>query len=97
MKRQWIIVILVFGLLVSAPVLAQDQQAEIDSLVTLMRTAGREWNDYADPLIKIGEHLCSIQSRGPDVQGVALKMPEVCKMHGAGLREVAGIGGPVQA
>ena len=34
---------------------AQDQQAEIDSLVILMQTAGREWNDYANPLIKIGE------------------------------------------
>ncbi|MCY1721110.1 HEAT repeat domain-containing protein [Prolixibacteraceae bacterium Z1-6] len=55
MKRLWIIVILTFGLLVPARVLAQDRQTEIDSLITLMRTAGREWNNYAGPLIKIGE------------------------------------------
>jgi HEAT repeat protein len=34
---------------------AQNQQQRIDSLVMLMRTAGREWNNYATPLIKIGE------------------------------------------
>ncbi len=34
---------------------AQSQQAEIDSLVIKLRTAGREWNNYAEPLIKIGE------------------------------------------
>ncbi len=34
---------------------SQNQQSEIDSLVRMMRTAGREWNDYANPLIKIGE------------------------------------------
>lgn len=41
--------------LVFNPVFAQNQEAEIDSLVTLMRTAGREWNNYANPLKKIGE------------------------------------------
>jgi HEAT repeat protein len=34
---------------------AQNQQTEIDSLVKLLRTAGREWNNFANPLIKIGE------------------------------------------
>jgi hypothetical protein len=33
----------------------QDQQARIDSLVHLLKSAGREWNDYAKPLIDIGE------------------------------------------
>ena len=41
--------------LVFNSVFAQNQEAEIDSLVTLMRTAGREWNNYANPLKKIGE------------------------------------------
>jgi len=34
---------------------AQDQQTRIDSLVNLLKTAGREWNDYSKPLISIGE------------------------------------------
>ncbi len=38
---------------------AQSQQAEIDSLVIKLRTAGREWNNYAKPLIKIGEPAVS--------------------------------------
>ncbi len=33
----------------------QDQRARIDSLVSLLKTAGRDWNDYANPLIEIGE------------------------------------------
>lgn len=33
----------------------QDQQGRIDSLVSLLETAGREWNTYADQLIDIGE------------------------------------------
>lgn len=36
-------------------VFAQYQQNQIDSLVKMMRTAGREWNNYANPLIEIGE------------------------------------------
>ncbi|MCO6476713.1 MAG: HEAT repeat domain-containing protein [Phaeodactylibacter sp.] len=36
-------------------VFPQDQQARIDSLVNLLKSAGREWNDYANPLIEIGE------------------------------------------
>jgi len=47
--------ILFLFILVQGYVCAQNQQAEIDSLVRMMRTAGREWNDYANPLIKIGE------------------------------------------
>ena len=34
---------------------AQDNQSRIDSLVTMLKTAGREWNNYAIPLIEIGE------------------------------------------
>ena len=34
---------------------AQDNQSRIDSLVSLLKTAGREWNDYSIPLIEIGE------------------------------------------
>lgn len=33
----------------------QDQKARIDSLVNLLKSAGREWNDYAKPLIEIGD------------------------------------------
>ncbi|MDX1286180.1 MAG: HEAT repeat domain-containing protein [Draconibacterium sp.] len=53
MKRLSLIIILI--ILVFDIALAQYQQAEIDSLVKMMRTAGREWNDYANPLITIGE------------------------------------------
>jgi HEAT repeat protein len=35
--------------------LSQNQQAEIDSLVKELRTAGRDWTDYSNPLIEIGE------------------------------------------
>ena len=45
------VVLLIFSLNIEA----QSQQSEIDSLVNKMRTAGREWNNYAEPLIKIGE------------------------------------------
>lgn len=34
---------------------SQDQQEEIDSLVSLLKKAGREWNDYSLPLIEIGD------------------------------------------
>ncbi len=53
MKR--ILSILLISILPVQFTFAQNQQAEIDSLVKLMRTAGREWNNYANPLIKIGE------------------------------------------
>ncbi len=33
----------------------QDQQTTVDSLVNLLKSAGREWNEYAKPLISIGE------------------------------------------
>lgn len=33
----------------------QDQEEQIDSLVNMLRTAGREWNNYSKPLIEIGE------------------------------------------
>ena len=41
--------------LISCFAFAQNQQTEIDSLVRCLRTAGREWNDYANSLINIGE------------------------------------------
>jgi len=48
--------IIIICLMILAPdAVAQGQQAEIDSLVTLLKGAGREWNDYANPLIAIGE------------------------------------------
>ena len=34
---------------------SQDQKEYIDSLANMLRTAGREWNDYSIPLIEIGE------------------------------------------
>jgi hypothetical protein len=34
---------------------SQGQQARIDSLANLLKTAGREWNEYSKPLIDIGE------------------------------------------
>ena len=34
---------------------SQDQQTRIDSLVNLLKTAGREWNDYSIPLVGIGD------------------------------------------
>lgn len=41
---------------ITSPVMfSQDQQARIDSLVNLLKGAHREWNDYAKPLIAIGE------------------------------------------
>ena len=33
----------------------QDQQTRIDSLVNHLKSAGREWGNYAEPLIEIGE------------------------------------------
>ena len=33
----------------------QEGQSGIDSLVTLLKSAGREWNNYSMPLIEIGE------------------------------------------
>ena len=55
MKRFLIVIFMIFFLSNPSFVFGQNQQAEIDSLVKMMRTAGREWNDYANPLIKIGE------------------------------------------
>ena len=55
MKRFSIILLSFLFLLISDFVIAQNQQTEIDSLVKKMRTAGRDWNDFANPLIKIGE------------------------------------------
>ncbi|MDB4582319.1 hypothetical protein N9164_04140 [Draconibacterium sp.] len=55
MKRFLIVIFMIFFLSNPSFVFGQNQQAEIDSLVRMMRTAGREWNDYANPLIKIGE------------------------------------------
>jgi len=53
MKRLSLLIFLI--LLFSDVGFAQNQQTEIDSLVRMMRTAGREWNNYANPLIEIGE------------------------------------------
>lgn len=55
MKNGLTLLIAAVVLLFPLNIRAQDQQAEIDSLVIKMRTAGREWNNYANPLIKIGE------------------------------------------
>lgn len=55
MQRLSRFIVLVYMILSVNPFFAQDQQARIDSLVNLLRTAGREWNNYADPLISIGE------------------------------------------
>jgi len=55
MKKGVTILITALLLLFSMNIKAQSQQSEIDSLVNKMRTAGREWNTYAEPLIKIGE------------------------------------------
>lgn len=55
MKKGVITAISAVLLIFSLNIRAQNQQSEIDSLVNKMRTAGREWNTYAEPLIKIGE------------------------------------------
>ena len=55
MKRFFITILSFLFFLISDFANAQNQQTEIDSLVKGLRTAGREWNDYANPLIKIGE------------------------------------------
>jgi len=55
MKKGVTILITALLLLFSMNTWAQSQQSEIDSLVNKMRTTGREWNNYAEPLIKIGE------------------------------------------
>jgi len=47
--------IILLILIPSASINSQDQQQEIDSLVALLKTAGREWNDYSTPLIEIGD------------------------------------------
>ena len=40
----------------SAPdISAQSRQAEIDSLIVLFKDAGREWNEYAEQFIQIGD------------------------------------------
>lgn len=48
-------IVLILLLIMSARVSSQDHNEEIDSLVSLLKTAGREWNNYAIPLIEIGE------------------------------------------
>ena len=55
MKRFFITILSFLFFLISDFANAQNQQTEIDSLVKGLRTAGSEWNDYANPLIKIGE------------------------------------------
>jgi hypothetical protein len=40
---------------VTPEAITQDEQNRIDSLVNQLKTAGREWNDYAIPLVEIGE------------------------------------------
>ncbi|HYQ59101.1 MAG TPA: HEAT repeat domain-containing protein [Draconibacterium sp.] len=55
MKNSVTIVTIALLVFLSLNIRAQSQQARIDSLVMKMRTAGREWNDYANPLIEIGE------------------------------------------
>jgi len=55
MKRFLFFLWIMYLHLNSTFLIAQGQQTEIDSLARMMRTAGREWNDYANPLIKIGE------------------------------------------
>ena len=50
--------ILILAIYLIAPIkeaFSQNQQARIDSLVNLLKSAGREWNDYAKPLIEIGD------------------------------------------
>jgi len=50
--------ILILAICLAMPIheaFPQDQQARIDSLVNLLKSAGREWNDYAKPLIEIGD------------------------------------------
>lgn len=48
-------ILLVFLLIFVIPFYSKGQQARIDSLVNLLKTADREWTDYSIPLIKIGE------------------------------------------
>lgn len=47
--------IILLLLIPSINIYSQDQQTSIDSLVNLLKTAGREWNDYSIPLVEIGE------------------------------------------
>ena len=47
--------VLILLLILSAKVTSQDHNEKIDSLVSLLKTAGREWNNYAIPLVEIGE------------------------------------------
>lgn len=55
MKHYFLAILSFLFFMISEFTFGQNQHSEIDSLVKLMRTAGREWNDYANPLIKIGE------------------------------------------
>jgi len=48
-------IILLFLLIPMVDANSQDQQEKIDSLVSLLKEAGREWNDYSIPLIEIGD------------------------------------------
>ena len=55
MKHKSNIFIIVGLILFYISASAQNQEKLIDSLVNKLRTAGREWNNYANPLIEIGE------------------------------------------
>mgnify|MGYP006282406521 CR=1 FL=1 len=55
MKSLKIFILAIFLVMPVQEAFTQDQQARIDSLVNLLKSAGREWNDYAKPLIEIGD------------------------------------------
>jgi HEAT repeat protein len=55
MRLHKIIFLSLFMILPIKDVMAQHQQTRIDSLVNLLRSAGREWNNYSIPLIEMGE------------------------------------------
>jgi HEAT repeat protein len=49
------LILMIWAIMPLHGISVQDQQARIDSLVNLLKGAGREWNDYSKPLIAIGE------------------------------------------
>jgi HEAT repeat protein len=49
------VIFLVCLILTAKNAMSQELQARADSLVNLLKKAGREWNDYSRPLIDIGE------------------------------------------
>lgn len=58
MSRKYHIYLFTLMICIIIPVnkiFTQGQEARIDSLVNLLKSAGREWNNYAGPLIEIGE------------------------------------------